>query len=143
MEDSDEKRTALFKKSALEYQLKYSGRYLGPCGIVMKFKNFNPLKDPQIEASQYEDSFPDVGREEMEKRFSERRDLFLHIYDREQPRQSLPRYMKAAQRNEGYKYKPEACTGLVSLFLGGSVPTKHLQKGELPECQLLGFVDGT
>ena len=108
----------------------------------MKFKNFNPLKDPKIEASQYEDSFPDVGREEMEKRFSERRDLFLDIYDREQPRQSLPQYMKAAQRNEGYTYKPEASTGLVSLFLGGSVPTKHLQKGELPECQLLGFVDG-
>ena len=142
LEDSEEQRIALFKKSALEYQLKYSGRYLGPCGIVMKFKNFNPLKDPQIEASQYEDSFPDVGREEMEKRFSERRDLFLRIYDREQPRQSLPRYMKAAQRNEGYKYKPEANTGLVSLFLGGSVPTKHIQKGELPECQLLGFVDG-
>ena len=142
LEDSEEQRIALFKRSALAYHLKYSGRYLGPRGIVMKFKNFNPLKDPQIEASQYEDSFPDVGREEMEKRFSERRDLFLRIYDREQPRQSLPRYMKAAQRNEGYKYKPEASTGLVSLFLGGSVPTKHLQKGELPECQLLGFVDG-
>ncbi len=142
LEGTEEKRIALFKRSTLAYHLKYSGRYLGPCNIVMKFKNFNPLKDPQIEASQYEDSFPDVGREEMEKRFSERRELFLGIYDREQPRQSLPRYMKAAQRNEGYKYKPEASTGLVSLFLGGSVPTKHLQKGELPECQLLGFVDG-
>ena len=108
----------------------------------MKFKNFNPLKDPRIEASQYEDSFPDVGREEMERRFSERRRLFLDIYDREQPRQSLALYMKAAQRNEGYTYKPAATAGLVSLYLGGSVPTKHLQKGELPECQLLGFVDG-
>ena len=49
--------------------------------------------------------------------------------------------MKAAQKNEGYKYKPVANTGPASLFLGGSVPTKHLQKGELPECQLLGFVD--
>ena len=142
MEDSEEKRIALFNRSNLAYHLKYSGRYLGPGNIVMKFKNFNPLKDPKIEASQYEDSFPDVGREEMERRFSERRDLFLDIYDREQPRQSLPQYMKAAQRNEGYKYKPAASTGLVSLFLGGSVPTKHLQKGELPECQLLGFVDG-
>jgi hypothetical protein len=28
------------------------------------------------------------------------------------------------------------------LFLGGSVSEKRLQKGELPECQLLGFVDG-
>jgi hypothetical protein len=121
--------------------LEDSCRYLGSGNIVMKFKNFNPLKDPQIEASKYEDSFPDVGKEEMEKRFAERRDLFLDIYDREQPRQSLPRYMNAAQRNEGYRYKP-ACTGLVSLFLAGSVPTKHLQKGELPECQLLGFVDG-
>jgi hypothetical protein len=142
LEDSEEKRSALFKRSALAYQLKYSGRYLGPGNIVMKLKNFNPLKDPQIEASKYEDSFPDVGREEMEKRFSERRDLFLNIYDREQPRQSLPQYMKAAQTNEGYKYKPEANSGPVSLFLGGSVSRKHRQKGELPECQLLGFVDG-
>ncbi len=142
MEDSEEKRIALLKRSRLAYHLKYSGRYLGPGNIVMKFKNFNPLKDPKIEASKYEDSLPDVGRGEMEKRFSERRDLFLQIYDREQPRKSLPQYMKAAQRNEGYKYKPEASTGLVSLFLGGLVPTKHLQKGELPECQLLGFVVG-
>jgi len=142
LEDTEEQRIALFKKSPLAYHLKYSGRYLGPRSIVMKFKNFNPLKDPQIEASKYEDSFPDVGSEEMEKRFSERRELFLRLYDQEGPRQSLPLYMKAAQRNEGYKYKPEASTGLISLFLGGSVPTRRLQKGELPECQLLGFVDG-
>jgi hypothetical protein len=142
LEDSEEKRSALFKRSRFAHYLKYSGRYLGPGNIVMKFKNFNPLKDPQIEASQYEDAFSDVGREEMERRFSERRGLFLDIYDRERPRQSLPQYMKAAQENEGYKYKPKASTGLVSLFLGGLVPTKHLQKGELPECQLLGFVDG-
>jgi hypothetical protein len=142
MEDSEEKRIALFKRSNLAYRLKYSGRYLGPGNIVMKFRNFNPLQDPKIEASQYEDSFPDVGREEMEKRFAERRDLFLDIYNREQPRQSLPQYMEAAQSNEGYKYKSAANTGPVSLFLGGSVPTKHLQKGDLPECQLLGFVDG-
>ena len=142
MEDSEEKRIALLKRSRLAYHLKYSGRFLGPGSIVMKFRNFNPLKDPQIEASKYEDSLPDVGRGEMEKRFSERRDLFLHIYDPEQPRQSLFQYMKAAQKNEGYKYKPKVSTGLVSLFLGGSVSTKHLQKGELPECQLLGFVDG-
>jgi hypothetical protein len=142
MEDSEEERNALLKRSTLAYHLKYSGRYLGPGNIVMKFSNFNLLKDPQIEASKYEDSFRDVGREEMETRFSARRELFLKIYDHEQPRQSLPQYMKAAQRNEGYKYKPEASTGLVSLFLGGSVPAKHFQKGELPECQLLGFVDG-
>ena len=142
MDDSKEERISLLERSSFAYHLKYAGRYLGPGNLVMKFTNFNPLKDPQIEASKYEDSFPDVGREEMEKRFSARRELFLNIYDREQPRQSLPQYMKAVQRNEGYRYKPEACTGLVSLFLGGSVPTKHLQKGELPECQLLGFVDG-
>jgi hypothetical protein len=143
MEDSGEKRTALLNhRSNLAHHLKYSGRYLGPGNIVMKFRNFNPLKDPKIEASQYEDSFPDVGREEMEKRFSERRDLFLDIYDREQPTQSLPRYMKAAQRHEGYVFRHESRSGPVSLFLGGSVPKKHLQKGELPECQLLGFVDG-
>jgi hypothetical protein len=141
MEDSEEERIALFNRSNLAFQLKYSGRYLGPGNIVMKFKNFNPLRDPKIEASRYEDSFPDVGREEMEKRFSERRNLFLDLYDRKQPRQSLPQYMNAAQKNEGYTYKPPARTGLVSLFLGGSVPTKPLQKGELPECQLLGFVD--
>jgi hypothetical protein len=115
------------------------GGYLGPGGIVMQF---NPLKDPKIEASQYEDSFPDVGREEMERRFEERRTLFLEIYDAANPRQSLPLYMEAAQRNEGYKYKPAASAGPVSMFLGGSVPANHFQRGELPECQLLGFVDG-
>ena len=119
-----------------------SGGYLGPGNLVMKFKNFNPLKDPKIDASQYEDSFPDVGREEMERRFAARRNLFLEIYDRKQPEQSLPRYMNAAQTNEGYKYKPVASSGPVSSFLGGSVPMKNLEKGELPECQLLGFVDG-
>jgi hypothetical protein len=78
-------------------------RYLGPGNIVMKFKNFNPLQDPKIVASHYEDSFQDVGREEMERRFSQRRGLFLAIFDREQPRQSLPEFMKAAQNNEGYR----------------------------------------
>jgi hypothetical protein len=121
--------------------LEDSDRYLGPGNIVMKFKNFNPLKDPRIEASQYEDSFPDVGREEMERRFTERRNLFLDIYDGKQPRQSLPQYMEAAQRNEGYRYKHQASTGPASIYIGGSVSKKHLQKGELPECQLLGFVD--
>ncbi len=116
-------------------------RYLGPGSLVMKFRNFNPLKDPRIEASQYEDCFPDVGRAEMERRFSERRKLFLEIYDPNHPRQSLPRYMKAAQENEGYRYKPAANTGIASLYIGGSVPKKNVQKGELPECQLLGFVD--
>ncbi len=141
MEDSEEARLALFNSSRLAYHLRYSGRYLGPRNIVMKFKNFNPLKDPKIEASRYEDCFPDVGREEMEKRFSERRTLFLEIYGCEQPRQSLPQYMKAAQRNEGYRYTPIASTGPVSLFLGGSVSAKLKKKGDLPECQLLGFVD--
>jgi hypothetical protein len=115
-------------------------RYLGPDNLVMKFKNFNPLQDPRIVASQYEDSFPDVGREEMERRFSQRRGLFLAIYNREQPRQSLPEYMKAAQKNEGYRYTHKANAGPASLFLAGSVP-KQFQKGELPECHLLGFVD--
>ncbi len=117
-------------------------RYLGPGGIVMKFRNFNPLKDPGIEASQYENSFPDVGREEMERRFSVRRELFLNIYDRRQPRQSLRQYVKAAQRREGYRYQPPESSGPVSMFFGGSVPAKNHQKGELPECQLLGFVNG-
>lgn len=118
-----------------------SGGYLGPGGVVMKFKNFNLLKDPRIEASQYEDSFPDVGRAEMERRFSERRALFVELYDPAQPRRSLPRYMKAAQDKEGYRYEHGASSGLLSMFLGGSVP-KDAVKGELPECQLLGFLDG-
>jgi hypothetical protein len=142
MEDSEETRIALFNKNRLAYSLKYSCRYLGPGNMLMKFRNFNPLKDPKIEASQYEGSFPDVGKEEMEKRFSERRALFMDIYDRKRPTESLPRYMKAVQIKEGYKYKPEASAGPASLFLAGSVPAKHVRKGELPECQLLGFVDG-
>lgn len=142
MEDTKEKRTELFNRSRRAYLLKYSDRYLGPGSILMKFKNFNPMKDPQIEASQYEDSFLDEGREEMERRFSERRGLFLVIYDREKPKQSLPLYMKVAQSNEAYVYKPAASSGPASLFLGGSVLSAGLQRGELPECQLLGFVDG-
>jgi len=110
--------------------------------MVMKFRNFNPLQDPRIAASQYEDCFQDVGKEEMEKRFSARRELFLDLYDPEQPARSLLEYVESAQRNEGYKYKPAASSGPASVFLGGSVPARCFQKGELPECQLLGFVDG-
>jgi hypothetical protein len=142
MEDSSEERAALFSKNRSAYNRKYANRYLGPRKLFMKFKNFNPLKDPQIEASQYEDAFQDVGREEMEKRFSQRRRLFLEIYDRGNPAASLQRYEKAAQENEGYGYRPAARTGPVSLFLGGSVPMKPVRRGALPECQLLGLVDG-
>jgi hypothetical protein len=141
MEDSEEERLALFNKDKLAWHLRYANRYLGPGNIVMKFKNFNPLKDPKIEASQYEDSFPDAGKEAMERRFSDRRSLFLNIYDRKQPRQSLPQYMKSAQNHEGYTYTYEMKTGLESLYFGGSVSVKPAQEGELPECQLLGFVD--
>jgi hypothetical protein len=141
MENYEEERTDLFNGNSLADHLNDSDRYLGPGNILMKFKNFNPLQDPRIEASGYEDSFPDVGREEMEKRFSERRNLFLKLYDREQPRKSLPQYMEAAQRNEGYTYKHVASSGPASLYFEGSAPTKHHQKGGLPECQLLGFID--
>jgi hypothetical protein len=106
----------------------------------MKFKTFGHLKNPKFEASGYEDSLPDVGRKEMEKRFSERRELFLKLYDRNQPRQSLPRYMEAAQRHEGYTYKHAVSAGPASLYIGGSV-SNNLHNGELPECQLLGFID--
>jgi hypothetical protein len=142
MEDTDEERNTLFRQNPQAYRRKYSGRYLGPGKILMKFNNFNPLKDPKIEASKYEDSFPDVGRAEMEKRFSERRNLFLATYNREQPRRSLTQYMSSSQKQEEYTYAFEVTTGLASLFLGGSSPRKQPRKGELPECQLLGFVDG-
>jgi hypothetical protein len=141
LEGSEEERKALFNRNGTEYLLKYSGRYLGPGNLVMKFRNFNPRQDPKMEASQYEDSFQDVGKEEMERRFSERRALFLALYDREHPGQSLPRYMEAAQRAEGYRYRPGASSGPVSMFQGGLVPKKIAQRGELPECHLLGFVD--
>jgi hypothetical protein len=143
MEDSPEKRAALFHKDKHSYYLRYSNRYLGPGNILMKFRNFNPLKDPRIEASQYEDSFPDAGKEEMEQRFSERRSLFLNLYNREQARESLPQYMKATQSHEGYTYTHKMNSGLASLYLGGSISSPRGQKGELPECQLLGFVDET
>jgi hypothetical protein len=120
-----------------EDSYKTDSGYLGPGGLVMKFKNFNPTQDPKIIASQYEDSFPDVGREEMERRFSQRRFLFLELYDQERPRPSLLRYMEAAQKTEGYRYKHEVKAGPASMYMGGSV-----HKGEYPECQLLGFVDG-
>jgi hypothetical protein len=115
--------------------------YLGPHGVLMKFRNIDPLKAPKMDASQYEDSLPDVGRTEMERRFSERRMLFLAVYDGAQPKQSLRRYMDKAQENERYQYKPTESSGPASMFLGGSVP-RHLGNGELPECQLLGFLDG-
>jgi hypothetical protein len=141
MEDSRKERLSLFHQDKAAYHVKYSNRYLGPRNLLMKFTNFNPLKDPQIEASQYEDSFQDVGRDEMERRFSERRKLFLKIYDHHTPRQSLPLFMKAAQEKEGYKYKVAASSGPASLFIGGAAPVQCLS-GELPECHLLGFVDG-
>ncbi len=107
----------------------------------MQFVNYNPLQGPRIEASQYEDCFEDVGQSEMERRFSERRRLFLDLYNPGEPRQSLERYMRAAQKQEGYCYAPAANSGIASLYIGGSVPTGNLRRGELPECQLLGFVD--
>ena len=116
-------------------------RYLGPSGIVMKFRNFNPRKGPRMEASQYEDSFPDVGREEMERRFATRRALFLNLYDRSHPEQTLRKYMQAAWKNEGYRYRHEADAGPFSMYIGGTISTRQLQSGELPECHLLGFLD--
>jgi hypothetical protein len=65
IEDSGQNRSALPRENSADCRLNYSDRYLGPGNIVMKFKNFNPLMDPKIQASQYEDSFSDVGREEM------------------------------------------------------------------------------
>jgi hypothetical protein len=140
VEGSEAERTDLLNRDRLAYDRKYADSYLGPRNTLMKFRNFNPLMDLKIEASQYEDSFPDVGREEMERRFAERRTLFLAIYDRARPEPTLRQYMNAAQKNEGYTYKPKAISGPASLYIGGSVP-KSPQKGELPECQLLGFVD--
>jgi hypothetical protein len=117
------------------------GGYLGPGNVLMRFKTFGQLNNPKFEASGYEDALPDVGRDEMEKRFSERRTLFLQLYDNNQPRQSLTRYMGAIQNNEGYNYAHVVNAGPASLYIGGTV-SKNLQKGELPECHLLGFVDG-
>jgi len=139
MADTGEEKKALFNKDPIACQPKNSNRYLGPGGIVI---SFNPRKDPKIVASQYEDAFQDVGKEEMERRFSRRRALFLEIYDREKPGQSLFQYMKAARRKEEYRYRPAAEAGPASMYLGGSVPKKEFGRGELPECQLLGFVDG-
>jgi hypothetical protein len=122
-----------------------AGNWLGPGGIRMKFTNFNPLKDPRIEASHYEDAFSDVGRGEMERRFSQRRQLFLELYDPKRPAASLPAYMNAAQKKEGYRYRHTALSGPASMcagyagYAGGSAST--IQQGELPECHLLGHID--
>ncbi|MDM7997975.1 MAG: hypothetical protein QUT30_20075 [Acidobacteriota bacterium] len=139
--DPEEHATAPDENDGPSHPHGSSYRYRGPGGLVMQFRNFNPLKDPQIEASQYEDCFEDVGQLEMERRFSERRRLFLDHYNPREPRQSLQRYMQAAQEKEGYCYKPAANSGIESLYVGGSVPARNPRKGELPECQLLGFVD--
>jgi hypothetical protein len=117
------------------------GAWLGPGGLLLKFENFNPRHDPRIEASGYEDAFADAGKGEMERRFAERRRLFLEIYDPEHPRESLPRYMKASAEAEGYRYRHGANAGPASLHVGGSVPAGPRGRGELPECQLLGFTD--
>ena len=116
-------------------------RYLGPGGTLMKFRNFNPRTGPRMEASQYEDAFPDVGREEMERRFATRRALFLNLYDRARPEQTLQQYMQMAQKSEGYRYRHEADAGPFSMYIGGTVSARQLQSGELPECHLLGFLD--
>ncbi len=142
MEDSAETRDALFRTDRAAYRLRYADRYLGPRNLVMKFRNFNPLKDPRIDASQYEDAFPDVGKAEMERRFARRWALFLDAYDAKNPAESLRRYMRAARAEEGYRYSHAANRGPASMFLGGSVPRGISGEGCLPECQLLGFVDG-
>jgi len=117
------------------------GAWPGPGGLLLKFANFNPRRGPRIEASGYEDAFADVGRGEMERRFARRRRLFLEIYDPERPRESLPRYMEAVAGAEGYRYRHGANSGPASLHVGGSVPAGPRGQGELPECQLLGFID--
>ncbi|MBN2339830.1 MAG: hypothetical protein JXP48_14990 [Acidobacteria bacterium] len=118
-----------------------SGAWIGPGGLLLRFENFNPRHDPRIEASGYEDAFADVGREEMERRFARRRRLFLEIYDPRRPLESLPRYMKAIAGAEGYRYRHPASSGPASLHVGGSLPAGPRGRGELPECQLLGFTD--
>lgn len=141
MENSDKIRDALLKKDPAAYSRRYADRYLGPDRILMKFRNFNPRKGPRIEASGYEDCFVDAGRQEMERRFAARRNLFLKIFDRERPRESLAEYMKAAGEREKYRYRHKAVAGPVSMFLGGSTVKDGSRRNALPECHLLGFVD--
>jgi len=141
MEDSADARLKLFNENYSAYYQRYGDRYVGPNGAIMKFVNFHPFKQPNFEVSHYEDSFKDAGREEMEKRFSRRRELFLEMFDIKKPKESLRKYAAKIHHEEGYNYKPEPFRSFGALILGGSVHIPKNEKGKLPECHLLAFLD--
>jgi len=138
---SKDERTKLFNKDNLAYRIRYENRYVGPKGILMKFNNFHPIKEPGFEVSHYEDSFEDEGQEEIEKNFSRRRKLFLKMFNPKEPDSSIAKYERKTKKEEGYRYKPSEGESLATLFFGGSIPQKNCGKGEAAECHLLGFLD--
>ena len=116
-------------------------RYLGPDGLLMQFNNFLVRGNPSFSVSKHEDSFEDVGKEEMERRFRERTQLFQEIFDPEDPLKSLQEYEEKIKEISGYSYKStkENMAGqMAAMFCGGSV--RFDEKAALPECFLLGVL---
>jgi hypothetical protein len=112
-------------------------QYIGPNGIKLKFSNIHPLVSPGIVASHYENSFEDVGKKEMEKRFKRRRELFITKYNPKNARKTLENYMSAIKKEEKYSFKHDINSGFFTMFFGGD---NHVEKDHLPECQLLANV---
>lgn len=126
----------ILKNDKARWYGEFEHQYVGPKGIKMKFISVHPRIGPGMEASHYEDSFQDVGQQEMERRFERRREKFTKIYDPQKAAETLDRYIHEIQEEEGYSFKTDRGLGLFTLFFGGNIPVKE---GNLPECQLLAY----
>ena len=111
MEISNNESIKSFNANNLRHHLRYGNRYVGFGGILMKFRSYHPLRKPKFEVSHYEDSFEDVGQEEMERRFSGRTALFSESFDSSCSVKSLETYVKAIHDKERYNYDPESNKG--------------------------------
>jgi len=115
----------------------FENQYVGPNGTKLKFISIHPRVEPKIEVSHYENSFQDVGKDEMEKRFKKRRNVFLGKYDPNNAHKTLEEYITSIKKEEKYSYKENNNTGFFTLFFGGDIPVK---KNNLPECHLLANI---
>jgi hypothetical protein len=142
-EHSKDERTGAFNEDNQLFEVNHENRYVGPQGLLMKFSNIDPLGKIGFSISHFEDSFEDVGKEEMDQRLARRRELFKEVFDPNNPSESLKVYTERIQQEESYGYHPEkdSFRGLGALFMGGSIYFGDHGKDELPECHMLGFID--
>ncbi len=135
---NDKELYTILNNDKKKWRTEFENQYVGPKGIRLKFVNIHPLVSPGMVASHYENSFEDIGKEEMEKRFKKRREVFLKKYNPKNANKTLESYMNAIKKEEKYSFKKEDIgSGLFTLFFGGD---NHVDPKHLPECQLLANV---